>query len=64
MVSFSKLRGLKASDRTKEEQAAINQQMGYKNQPKQEETKINPSSSPSTPVPAHLPVGADSASVY
>ena len=53
-----KLRGLKASDRTKEEQAAVNQQMGYKNQPKQEETKINPSSSPSTPVPAHLPVGA------
>ena len=57
MVSFSKLRGLKASDRTKEEQAAINQQMGYKNQPEQEEIKINSSPSPSTPAPTHLPAG-------
>lgn len=52
------LRGLKASDRTKEEQAVINQQMGYKNQPEQEEIKINSSSSPSTPAPTHLPAGA------
>ena len=52
------LRGLKASDRTKEEQTAINQQMGYKNQPEQEEIKINSSSSPSTPAPTHLPAGA------
>lgn len=53
-----KLRGLKASDRTKEEQAAINQQMGYKEQPKQEDIKINTSSSPSSLAPTHLPTGA------
>ena len=52
-----KLRGLKASDRTKEEQSAINQQMGYKEQPKQEGIKIN-TSSPSPLAPTHLPAGA------
>ena len=42
------LRGLKASDRTKEEQEFINQQMGYKEKPKEEEIKIN---KPTTKLP-------------
>lgn len=36
-----KLSGLKASDRTAEEQKAVNQVMGYKEQPAQENIKIN-----------------------
>jgi hypothetical protein len=38
--TIQKLRGLKASDRTKEEQQAINQQMGYKENPKNEDIEI------------------------
>ena len=33
MPTLNQLRGLKASDRTQEEQRAINQQMGYKEEP-------------------------------
>ncbi len=39
--TWNKLRGLKASDRTAEEQAAINEQMGYKEKPKVEEIKLS-----------------------
>ena len=42
------LRGLKASDRTKEEQEFINQQMGYKEKPKEEKIKSN---KPTTKLP-------------
>lgn len=47
-------RGLKASDRTEEEKKAIDQQMGYKEKPKQEEIKITPAKAPakaSTSIP-------------
>lgn len=39
-MDIKTLRGLKASDRTAEEQSAINQQMGYKEKPKEEDIKI------------------------
>lgn len=52
MPDFSNLKGLKASDRTKEEKKAINEQMGY-NKPI-DNIEINPITSPDTSSAATL----------
>lgn len=51
-LDFSNLKGLKASDRTKEEKRAINEQMGYKKAP--ETIEFKPMASPDNPSAAAL----------
>ena len=58
MPSLNTLRGLKASDRTAEEQQAINQQLGYK----EEDTSI-PAVAPAQPIEPVTPADTASASI-
>ncbi len=57
MPTLNQLRGLRASDRTEEEQKAINQQMGYKEEPEQ---PIVLAPQKQQPVKAEMPTGIQS----
>ena len=59
MPSLNTLRGLKASDRTAEEQQAINQQLGYK----EEDTSIPVVATPAQPIEPVTPADTASASI-